>query len=589
MTPLEWCLIVLVFGPVISCVASVLFQRERAAIFGSAFFVLTGLAGAGAGIYSLLSEEPYSFPTNLFFGMTATFDKFSAMFLLPVSVVVFAISFMWYSKRKTSQLVVRTFALSAAFIGATWTLFAGNIIGLAAALLLMVGGATLLAAIGTTEVTAEVIGRWFIAKYVGVLSIVSGLFILSSGALFNDFSTLSYIAAEINTTHLAVAFGLLVFGIVLFMDLWPFHRWAFLPLSVHEDAGNRAFIQTMFFTISMYIVLRQVLFILPPLSSWFSLPLGFIGILTMIVMTRKKNMLAGFVYGAGTTVFMMSVAILFQSVGAYEAMNLALFATLLNVVGVVIIETAREIFPFSLGIDSSGKGIRVLQALAALGLPPSILFCSQWMIGSVIISNLSSLSRGFVMYVLLGFFVMFGSLLRRGMREVTQLRKEFASFTSIQQAEQIPFGVIVLTAISTIGAFLVPAGLYRIGATPLVMEVNSWRAALLAGDGVVRIVVLVFGVVFASILVWIFRDKIHQPEADTMFEEDVEVSREEKESRLAIFYRGMQRTVSMRITAPVFVGVNRVKTWHENRPTHSIPLSIVFMLFIIIITLAIAL
>lgn len=580
---------VLVLGPVISCVTSVLFQKERATFISSAFFVLTGLAGAAAGIYGLLSEEPYVVSTNLFFGMTATFDKFSAMFLLPMSIVIFAISLMWYSKRKTSQLIERTFALSVAIIGATWTLFAGNIIGLAAALLLMVGGATFFMAISTTEITAGAIGRLFITKYVGAISIISGLFILSSGALFNDFSTLSYIAAEIDTMRLAVAFGLFTFGTVLFMDLWPFHRFTSLSLPVLEDAGSRVFVQMMFFTISMYVVLRQVLFILPPLSSWFSIPLGFIGILTMIVITRKKNPIVGFIFGAGTTVFMMSVAILFQSVGAYEAMNIALFATLLNVAGVVIIETVREIFPFILGIDSSGRGIRLLQVLAALGLPPSILFCSQWMIGSAIIGNLSSLSRGFAAYILIGFFVMFGSLFRRGIREVSQLRKEFASLTSVQQAEQIPFGVMVLTAISTIGAFLVPAGLYRIGATPLAMEVDSWRAALLAGDGVVRIIVLVFGVVLASILVWVFRDKNHQSEAGVIFEEDIEASREEKESRLAIFYRGIQRAVSMRIAAPIFVGVNRVKTWQENRSIHSVPLSIVFMLFIIIITLAIAL
>ncbi len=566
-----------VFGPILSVITMWFLTREQAQTASAVLFVLTGVSGVLACGYGIVAMEPFFLPTNLFFTMVATFDKFSALFFFPFALLVTALGMRWYAQRavapRTHAQVIGTALI---VIGTTWVVLSTNILGIVAALLVILCGEACL----TSHTT-----RIVVLRSVGVIAVAIGLFILSSGALFNDFAALAYIAAEINPPRLIGAFAAVLIGVTALSGGWPFTRTMSRQTSVMLAGAERALVRSTYVVVPLYVCIRAVLFILPPLTLWFAVPVSAIGVLTMLSATHFASKHRAysdttFVFGVGVTLFMLSSAMSFQALAMFEAMNVVLFATLLHIAGIVLSGGAEEYVPNTGAIERTA--VRV--ALAAL--PPSVCFVSVWMCVSVVIVNQSALPRPLAMWFIIGTLFLLGAFVQRGYAAIAEVRSvlaradRFAPFTH-------DFSFLLLVSLSTLGALFVPFVFSAIGAGPLTIGAETWHGAVVAGDGTLSLAVLLASIVGFSVGFWLLRDK----KSTISIHENVEVPStvEFAESRMTVLRREMYKTAVQYVTTPGREKIQKFQMWHEFHATRAVSPAIGCMLLTVILTLVIAL
>lgn len=586
MTPFEWCLAGLLIGPVLSAAAAWFLHPSQGYKVGTILLTLSGLGGIAVAFMGATSATPFTLPTQAFYTMTAAIDKFSAIFLLPVAfVMLFAGKMAWMKARNSTDhdgLLHASLALLT--IGVTWALISGNIPGLAAALFMFGAGK----AIAVARVHRNAEGKSFIWRvapvFFGALAIVGGFFVASSGALFSDFSTLAYIAAEIDVTHLALSFGLIVVGVVAFTD-------AFGCSSGEKEthplpAPNQALISVGEMVIPLYILARLLLFIYPPLTLWHALAVAAVALIGLLLATwkhatdRATTMLA---------LLMIAGAMTFQSLALYETMNASLFAALIAIVGggISIIGTAVQTATGKK--DAAESFTRSRLVASAAGLAPSTLFVAVWMFGTALISQ----SHSVPFWVALGFAVTLTIMVWTLWQS---LRASAASTRVILAAPRHETGsplermlIIAVAVVSVIAPFLIPSALIAIGAEPITSGSGTWLSAVVVGDASLRMLVLALLCVGAMLFTRIFR--VQEASSELMLTGELPETHmpEWVTTRWSVLCLSVHRLTKRYAVMPTHSGIVRVRTWADHHAHATTYIAIILMAVTVVLTLIIAL
>lgn len=586
MTPFEWCLAGLLIGPILSAAAAWFLHPTQGYKVGAILLAISGLGGIVVAITGAVAEAPYSLPTAAFYTMTAATDKFSAIFLLPAAFVVFFAGMMTWMKTRhsTDHDGILHASLALLTMGITWVLISGNIPGMAAALWIFATGKAI--AIARVHRSAE--GKSFIRliapAFLGALAITSGLFVASSGALFSDFSTLAYIAAEIDATHLALSFGLIAIGVAAFTDV-------FGCVSAKKEthplpAPNQALINVGEMVIALYVLTRLLLFIYPPLLLWHALIIGTIAVVGLLIATWRRatdRLVNMFV------LLMIAGAMTFQSLALYEAMNAVLFAALIALVGggISIIGTAvqtqigRRDFP-----ESSA---RTLLALAACGLVPSTLFVSVWMLTSVLInqSHVVPFWAAVAFGVALGVVIFsFWCAIRYSAVKIRTILAASPHETGLSHERML---IIAMAALSVIAPFLIPSALLAIGAEPMTSGAGTWLSAIQVGDASLRIFVLAVLCIAAAVFTHIFR--VQEVGSEMVMSGEIPEIRipDSVTSRWSAFYLSVRRLTERYAVIPTHSGIARVRTWIDHHAYAATYIAIILMAVTAVLTLIFAL
>lgn len=568
---------VVVLGPILVLFALWLLTREQSQTASAALLCLSGASGVLACGYGIVAVEPFFLPTNAFFMMVATFDTFSAMFFFPFALIVAALGMRFGMQRVSAPRThVQIIGAALLVIGVTWVMFSTNILGIAAALIVMVCGEACLASFSVRAV---------VLRSIGILSIATGLFILSSGALFNDFSTLAYIAAELDPARLIGAFAAVFFGVTILAGGWPFTRFVSRQMFAMPSKAERALVRAAYVIVPLYILIRTLLFILPPLTLWYAVPVGAIGVLTIrsaMHFASKQRSCAEttFVVGAGAALFMLSAAMTFQALGLFEAMNVALFATLLHIVGVVIAGGTEEYAPNKGAIERTVTGI----ALSAL--PPSVCFVSIWMFVSGIVVQQSALPRPLALWFVLGTLFLLATYGKRGYAVISDLRSTLSRVDQPGSFTRDPSFLLLATA-STVGALFIPFIFFIIGAVPLTLGAETWQGAVVSGDGMLSTAILLLSLVVLSGGIWLVRDRTaHMAIQGVAEATSIQAF---PETRMIMLRREIYKTAVQHVAAPVREYVQQLRTWHERHAATTMSPILGLMVLTVILTLAIAL
>lgn len=579
MTPWEWSLVALTIAPVVVCVSAVFLQKPQAERGSAAFLFIAGGGGVVAGLLGAVADAPFTQQTAVFFGMVAAVDKFSSILLLPfaLTLAIGALTRWSVPSQRGENVTLRWCALAALSMCVTGVMMVTNIVALAAALFGMVASLVVLAAVsGATRIT---ITRWAFIHVSGVLSIIAGWFVLSSGALFNDFSTISYIAAELDTARLAIAFALILFGVCLFASAWVCGYTKVSLIRTLAEPMERAIAHVGFAIVPVYVLLRVLLFVLPPLTQWYAFPIVIVGLVAWIC---AKHRLAhqGFhatmpTHLAGTVLVMIGGAVYFQATGMYEAMNAVLFAAFLAVIGGSLALAAGE---WNMRSGAYGSYLALAQSISAVGLPPSLFFVAQWMFVSAMLTNIGTMGRNAAAVVVVVLVLWFKAMWNRGKQAVKELHTQ-------QPASETHWPPIVLLVATVLGAFATPWALNRIGAAPLASAADTWSAAVISGGNMLRLIVLIGMIAAFTIIIWATRDR---SKVDIALEYHEDAPRESAQSRMAAFRRDVARLSRQYLLVSYTMRAERIKQWFEHRAHRVISPGILFMLAVIVLVLIFA-
>lgn len=586
MTPFEWCLAGLLIGPVLSIAATWFLHPTQGYKVGSILLALSGLGGIAAAVMGAVAEAPFTLPTNVFYTMTAALDKFSAIFLLPAAfVLLFAGKMAWMKARNNNdQDNLLHVSLGLLTIGVTWSLLSGNILGMAAALWVFGLGK----AIAIARVHRNSEGKSFIRLvapvFFGALAVTAGLFVASSGALFSDFSTLAYIAAEIDPTHLGLSFGLIMVGIAAITDAFGY---ATAKKETHPlPAPNQALVTVGEMVIPLYILARLLLFIYPPLTLWHALPVAAVALIGLAITTWKQatdrtvTMLA---------LLMIAGAMTFQSLTLYEVMNAALFAALITIVGGGISIIATAVQTQTGRKDSTESWARALLTLAACGLAPSTLFVGVWMFSTALVSQSHSVpfwvAAAFAI-ALLSIVCITWQTIRSGAAKARTILSSALHETGSPQERML---IIAIAALSVITPFLIPSALIAIGAAPITSGYGTWQSSILVGDASLRIFILVLLCAGAAIFTRVFR--VQETNAEMMLPGNVPEMRlsEAITTRWSTLRFSAQRLTKRYAVMPTHTGIIRVRTWADHHAQATTYIAIILMAVTVVLTLIIAL
>ena len=582
MTPWEWSLAVLTVGPVVSCIAAVLLVRQQGERGSAAFLALAGLAGVSACVYGVVAEAPFTLQTSVFFSMVAAFDKFSAIVLLPFVLMVF-IAGLTRMRPSTSNNVsssgsLRAILFALLVMSVTWSVMVTNIVALAMSLMLMLGAMVALAAVD--RVPRGTISRWFFVHSAGALAIIAGWFVLSSGALFNDFSTISYIAAQLDEARLAIAFALVLFGASLLANAWACVKAKESFIGMLATPELRATVRVALVVVPVYILLRMLLFVLPPLTAWYAIPVGAIGAIALMCGTMRLKVKTlqstSSTHLAGLILLALATAVYFQATGAFDAMNAALFSALVMTIGGSLAVAAGE---WALEEGRFGAGFALIQRVSVLGLPPSLLFMGQWLLLTTLLSALGSEHR-LVAAVMVGTVLL---LVKVMWRRAGVAVKETRAMTMTRDGE-VMWSPALLLGVSTVGAFFVPWALNQIGAAPLTLAPTAWNAAIVSGDGALRLVIicgLSFG--FAGVA-WMFRNRAVQDTIVIHGESPSALA----ETRFTAFRRDIARLARQYLVMPVRAKATVAYQWYESHSHRVVSPAFLFVIVVILLTLVLA-
>lgn len=528
---LDWSIRLALILPVLSLIAVLVLRKRHGAALSALLLSGSGVAGIVAGVQAATSDLPFTLETPAFFSTAIVFDKFSALFFTPLSFALVIAGLTLFAQRPSapmsSRAVLHTVAGALAVIGMQWVFVAGSSMGLLAGWQMVVIACVLLCVPIAGDVSPRDILRVFGGGMLSVMMIMVGLFLLSSGALFSDFGTLSYIAAQI-TPHavlLACIFLFIGFGIPLVVG--AFFR-ATTVQRIATAPAILAVVHGMGVPLGLYGMIRALLFILPPLSLWFAFPLLVGGIFAALFGAYaalrshavNKTLFALSTSTMGSVLVMMGLAMCLQTLGAFEPMNVVLFAALLTLgshvvamsgMWIVIAHHERR------ALSRSQLTATGILALALSGVPPMSLFVGMWMTGNTLIGILHTIANmwfalgtaGILLLTMLVATVL-ALAIRRLFLHVSAAAIRPADGAAPVRTEALTSVSLWISAVGSI-AFAVgaPRILEAIGAGPLTLAPQTWFGGILASSGILQMTVLLgmlaFGVLVAFAvrkLVW---------------------------------------------------------------------------------------
>ncbi len=538
MTPFENSLYVALVAPAVALVIALFFKNPLAFRWSSLLLGLAGVAGVAASAYGAVQDAPFTLVTPVFYSMTIALDRFGSIFFLGISIVIasagmFAVSYG--KKHESDQVLLRSLSIATAtlVIGTQWVVLAGNIVGFIAAWEIM-----MLAIVAFTFAQAQSSDRRlslraFFVAHLSTTAITAGFFTLTAGALFSDFGTLAYLAGQSEPIPLAVGYGLILFGFALSIGLVPFHRW-FLDVASNIPSHVSAMLRATVSGVAFYAFIRCILFILPPLSLWFVLPVLVLGVFSMVagaMFVIRENNLKRFiaqlsVQNFGLVALMIGGAMAFQALALYDAMNVLLFAAFIQLTVNAVATSGLFLVRNLLSADNEtlehlGGRAKHMPKLTlatgillagAVGAPPFATMTSAWMLATTLGTIASSIARpfGIVAIVLLVLFV-----LSRLLTVVAAFRWFVGVFLGvsrsshsepIQEPTDAALIPIVFSALVVlVSGFAVPQLLLAIGANPLTDAAGTFQGGVVTAAGTLRMGVVGGAVAGILLVLWYFR------------------------------------------------------------------------------------
>ncbi|MEK7633146.1 MAG: complex I subunit 5 family protein [Patescibacteria group bacterium] len=535
MTPFENTLYVAMVAPVLALVVSAFLKPAMSFRWNSLLIALSGIGGVIAGAYGAVAEAPFTMAVPMFYGMTIALDRFSAIFFLAISIVIAAAglyALVYGVRHQGSPTHLRLVGILTALIviGTQWVLISGNSIGFIAAWAVMTLSVFFLTLLPMSEQHKSVAIRFLTVSQLGVASITAGLFILSSGALFSDFGTLAYLAGQIEPTQLIVGYGLLLFGFATTIGLFPMHRWFRNVLTI-VPAHNAVLLRGTLSGVAFYGFIRCILFILPPLSIWFALPVALLGVLTIICgavcALNEKNIQRIFsnitLQGLGVAATMVAGAMAFQAVAIYDAMNVMLFAAFVQIVVSAIAGSGLFLVGDVVGsnIDRSGGLATKMPKLTlaafilmfcAIGFPPFATFTSAWMFATTLGTTFRAveLPLAIVCIAILVIFILclLVSIVSIGRVIIgvflgTSRSESDAVVTEATDSQLTP--IVLLAFLALVSGFALPQLFVAIGADPLTDAAGTFNGGIVTAAGTLRMGIIGIVVGAIALMKWYFR------------------------------------------------------------------------------------
>jgi len=542
MTPFESSLYVALVSPVVAIIIALFFKKEIAARWNPILLALSGIGGTVAGAYGAVAETPFTMVLPMFYGMTIALDRFSAIFFLGISIVfaaagMFAVAYTAKHHEDTRKLRCMGITTAILIIGTQWVMLAGNIIGFVAAWEVMMLAVFLLAINHQTEPKSSVALNFFTGALVCSTAITAGFFILSSGALFSDFGTLAYLAGQIDPKNLAIGYGLLLFGFAATVAVVPFHRWLGDVISaVPSHIG--ALIRASLSGVAFYGFIRCVLFILPPLSLWYTLPIFIVGVLSMMVgafkshgqVNIKRIISAMSLQSFGVTFLMIGGAMALQNLTQYDAMNVMLFAAFIqmtvNAIATSGLFLVGCVLPSSSittlgGLAKKMPKLTVATAIllaAAIGLPPFASFTSAWMFATTLGTVFHALETPYavtaialLVLFILSMVIAVSAALRFFMAVFLGTSRSGSDETVSEPSDAALTPIVLLALLALLSGFALPQLLVMMGADPLTQDAGTFMGGVVTAAGTLRMSII--GLVILAIIgvKWYFRSKwIHR-------------------------------------------------------------------------------
>jgi hypothetical protein len=289
----------------------------------------------------------------------------------------------------------------------------------------------------------------------------------------------------------------------------------------------------------------MLLFIFPPLSMWFAIPFALLSVFSFFCWAQQRNLNSGVFFLA------VSLAVFAQATGMIEAMNVAVFSAILIVFGGVIGDAAGE---WPVKHARFGVWSAVAQHVCRIGLPPTILFSAQWMLFSTLVTIAISSGADAARAMIFLIAVWVSAVWQQGKRAIAIFRTEADEQTNI-----VVWPPILLMGMSMISAFAAPWALETIGAGPLTLAGGAWNAALISGQGALRITVLSLTFILCIALLWVLRDRsvVDGVALDQLH--DVPV----RESRWWTLRREILRQWRQGIVIPLSISYERGSAWYH--------------------------
>lgn len=538
MTPFESSLYVAFVSPVVAIIVALFFKKAIASQWNPLLIALAGIGGTVAGAYGAVAETPFTVAVPMFYGMTIALDRFSAIFFLGISIVIAAVGMFaiaYNAKHQNEDVKLRRMGIGTALcvIGAQWVMLSGNIVGFVTAWEVLMLAVFFLILNHKSENSPTVAMQFFAGALLSSTAIIAGFFILSSGALFSDFGTLAYLANQIDPQTLAIGYGLLLFGFAATVAAVPFHAWFANTVSaVPSHIG--ALLRATLSGVAFYGFIRCILFILPPLSLWFALPVLIIGALSMIVgalrshaeIDVKRIISAMSVQNFGVVFLMVAGAMAMQSLAQYDAMNVMLFAAFIQMTVNTIATSGLFLVEGSLpsgsimnlgGLAKRMPKLTVATATllaAAVGLPPFATFTSAWMFTTTLGTVFHALETPYAVtaIVLLVLFVLsmiiaVSAALRFFMAVFLGVSRSGSDEAVSEPSDAALTPIVLLALFALLSGVALPQLLVMMGADPLTSDAGTFMGGIVTAAGTLRMSVVGLVVLVAVIIAWYFRAK----------------------------------------------------------------------------------
>ena len=341
--------------------------------------------------------------------------------------------------------------------------------------------------------------------------------------------------------------------------------------------------------VPLYILGRLLLFIYPPLSLWYALPVGVVGLVGLWRSSFEKSPVR---YGGALAWLMLGGAMTFQTLEMYEVMNVCLFSMLITVVGsglVVAVQGLVANLWDESRLNSWGRRIFTLSKYAFF---PSLLFVAEWMFSQSLIVSFNQVDlvvAGIFSGVLVSMVIGVGWRVSAAAKAINfEVNSGLNSPLMVKGSGD--YSLIGLAIVVILVAFFVPNGLVAIGADPLVENIGTWMVGVLSGGAALRLLVLggVSGVIM--VVVYLFRANGGAPFVLAI--DDLEQAKEDSvcsSGMVRSFGRESLRLIKKFTITPISQYGERWHGWWENHVQWSVYFSMGLMVTTVVISLMIAL
>ncbi len=503
------------------------------------------LMGAVVGIFIATATEPLILPSAslwpVFYGMNFSLDRFSAIFYTLVSGISFfaaAYAIPYLEQQPDNYNIRNVNILTAVFIfGMQGVILSTNIFGFMTFWEIMSITLFFLILADGKAVSRKAGFLYLILAHLSTSAIMAGLFLLSGGALLNNFSVLAQMTADLPQVSLFVAIGLLIFGFGCKAGLVPFHVW--LP-EVHSQVPTQvsALLSGAMLNIAVYGFLRVFLFLLPGVPMWAVFTVFFLGLLSAVVgvlysvLERDITRLLAYtsIQNFGIMFTMLGLALLAGQEGnlvlAQAAVYAAIFLMLAQAVcqsglflaSGVLVAAARSRRLEAMGglakrMPQLSVGVFML-ILGAAFLPPFAPFIADWIFVQAMVGSLEESSLRLKIMILVTVstitfvtgLAVFAMVKLYAMAFLAQARSEPAA-AAMQPGLEFLLPITSLSGLGLMLGLFAPQVLNGIGAVGLAPANFSQQILVTGGGSLVPMdlalfmLVVVFGLWLIRVLI----------------------------------------------------------------------------------------